>query len=162
METTTKENIIVAAVIASGPQGDDPGEWRTRLGATIASITAMMDPDSDAMRIIDSVAGAKIFPATIVKVEKEKSSTRGLVSLKTRPSDRNPDGVESARTERTDSERGRAMARRLRALIGHKVLVYIDLQKMASGSSTVRVIAHVEDLGVDEDVAQELGLKVIG
>lgn len=153
-----KHSIITAAVTATGPQGNDPTAWRTAVHANIASITAMMDEGSDAMKIIDSVANAKVFPASIAGIEKETSSTRGLVTLRTRPSERHPDGVEQARTERTDSERGKAMARRLRSLVGHRVLLWVDLQKMSSGNTSVRVIAHVEDLGIDVDLATELGL----
>lgn len=149
-----KNSIITAAVVATGPQGDDLAAWRAQVLSNVASITAMFDENSDAMKIIDSVSNAKVFPATVIGIEKEKSSTRGLVNLKTRPSERHPDGIEQARTERTDSERGLAMARRMRDLIGHRVLLWIDLQKMSSGSASVRVIAHVEDLGVDPEYAE--------
>ena len=65
----------------------------------------------------------------------------------TKVSEHAPDGTETARTERTDSALGLAMARRLRGLVGHRIAVWVDVQTMSNSANKVRVITHVEDLG---------------
>jgi hypothetical protein len=79
-----------------------------------------------------------------------ESSTRGIVTLFTSvDAERRPDGLESVRTDRTDGDpAARALANRFRALTGHKVRVYVDVEVMGSNTSKkVRVVKHVEDLG---------------
>ena len=102
-------------------------------------------------RLIDAVHGSKVFTAVITGVAKEHSSTRGLVTLRTRPSQFHPDGVEQARTERTDSPDGLLMARTLRGLTGHRVALWIEEQTTGDGARKVRIIQHVKDLGRAED-----------
>ena len=41
------------------------------------------------------------------------------------------------------------MARRLTMLVGHRVLLWVEVAVMNGGAGKVRVIRHVEDLGVD-------------
>ena len=155
MENT--DQIIIAAITASGPQGDDLDAWRLRVLENAATFVAMLSPTSDVSKIIASVSGSKVFPATVLAIKKEDSSTRGLVTLKTRVDEKHaPDGTEQARTERSDSPIGLAMARKLRALRYHKVLVWIDVQTMTNSTNKVRVISHVEDLGEDPEFAAEL------
>jgi hypothetical protein len=45
------------------------------------------------------VHGSKVFTAVIAVVVREESSTRGLVTLRTRPKQFHPDGIEQARTD---------------------------------------------------------------
>jgi len=151
MEQAQKNQIAIAAVNVAGPVGDDTGAWKDRVLEAAGTITAMLSPTSDVSRIIDSVAGAKVFTATVLAITKETSSTRGLVTLGTKVSEHSPDGTETARTERTDSPLGLAMARRIRGLIGHRVAVWVDVQTMANSTNKVRVITHIEDLGELED-----------
>jgi hypothetical protein len=153
MEQSDKNRIAIAAVTAAGSVGDDRAAWNDRVLELAAQITAMTSPSSDVMTAIESVSNAKVFTAVLLEIKKEQSSTRGLVTLKTRVSEHAPDGTEQARTERTDTRQGLAMARRCRALVGHRVAVWVDLQTMKGGSNKVRVIAHIEDLGETEDEA---------
>ncbi|EQD53564.1 hypothetical protein B1B_10169, partial [mine drainage metagenome] len=115
MEQSDKNAIVIAAVGAAGPVGDDQAAWSDRVEEMAASITAMTAPSSDVMKVVDSVSNAKVFTATLLQITREKSSTRGLLTLKTRVSEHAPDGTEQARTERTDTRAGLAMARRCRA-----------------------------------------------
>ena len=41
------------------------------------------------------------------------------------------------------------MAKHIASLAGHKVAVWKEVQSFGNGSGTVRVIAHIEDQGVD-------------
>ena len=151
MEQSDKNQIVIAAVTAAGPVGDDRAAWSDRVLEMAAQIAAMTSPASDVMTTIDSVNNAKVFTAVLLEIKKEQSSTRGLLTLKTRVSEHAPDGTEQARTERTDTRQGIAMARRCRALVGHRVAVWVEVQTMKNSTNKVRVIAHIEDLGEAED-----------
>jgi len=121
------------------------------IARSAAEITAAIDPKSSVSRLIDAVHGSKVFTALITDVAREASSTRRLVTLRTRPSQFHPDGVEQARTERTDSPDGLLMARTLRGLTGHRVALWIEEQTTGNGARKVRVIQHVKDLGRADD-----------
>ena len=151
MEQTAKNQVVIAAVNAAGPVGDDAEGWKLRVLGLTGQLVALTSPGSDVMTLIDSINNSKVFAATLLEVTKEKSSTRGLLKLGTKVSEHTPDGVEQARTERTDTPVGLAMARRCRALVGHRVLVWIDVQQMKGSTNKVRVISHIEDLGLDEE-----------
>jgi len=157
MDLDTRNQIILAAVAATGPDvaNDNSGlSWTQRVAETASRVTAMLGEQSEVSRAIAQVEAAKTFPATVVSIRKENSSTRGVVTLRTRPSDRHPDGCEEARTERTDQPLGRAMAKRLTALRGHRVMVWIEVEQI-NGDRKVRVVRWVEDLGVDPSLAED-------
>jgi len=148
-----RRQVILAAVAATGPDNgpDERGlTWPQRVAESAGRIAAMLDPHSEVSRAIGQVEMAKVFPATVVDVRREASSTRAIVTLRTKVSDRHPDGVETARSERTDDPLGLAMARRLTALRGHRVMLWVELQQMSTNTDRrVRIIRHVEDLGLD-------------
>jgi|GEM_PF-1324738 len=137
---------IPAAVTAAGPAGTDLTEWQARVTDFAARITAMAMDGSDIARVIDGVAGSKRVSGTITAVAREESSTRAVATLQCKPSSWHPDGIEVARTERTDWPTGLAMARRLQDLVGHRVLLWIEVQSHGDGKK-FRVIRHVEALG---------------
>jgi hypothetical protein len=165
MDPTLRAQIVLGAVTAATAKlvaltaqaAGDTAEL-TRLpdlealiAQSAAEITAAVDPKSTLSRLIDAVHGSKVFTAVITQVVKEQSSTRGLVTLRARPSQFHPDGIEQARTERTDSPEGLLMARTLRALTGHRVALWIEEQTTGDGARKVRVIQHVKDLGWADD-----------
>lgn len=157
MDTTTRQQITLAAIAATGPDtGDDSNglSWPQRVAETATRIVAMLGEQSEVSRAIAQVEAAKTFPATVVSIRKETSSTRGVVTLRTRPSERHPDGLEEARTERTDQPLGRAMAKRLTALRGHRVMVWLEVETIG-GDRKVRVVRWVEDLGFDPSLAED-------
>ena len=43
------------------------------------------------------------------------------------------------------------MARRVRGLVSHRVVVWVEVQTKKGGSGNVRVLTHVEDLGEDAE-----------
>lgn len=149
------EETILAAVNTAGPvrEGESDAAYQSRVAQQAIRIHLMTADTSQVRRSLDQVARAKVFPATLVRLVKEKSSTRGKATLKTKPSKWAPDGIESARTERTDNPEGLAMAKKLSELKGHRVLLWIEVQEFDGGK--VRVIRHVEDLGEarEEDAA---------
>jgi hypothetical protein len=78
--------------------------------------------------------------------------------------------VEEIRTDRGDTDAGRAMIARARSLTGRRVLVYKQVESMASDPKRkVRIAAHVMDLGPDtaaaavhEDEAKQMVLRAVG
>lgn len=146
MDTQTRTQIIIAAIGAAGNNDDG---FQSRVAENAAAFTAMLSETSTINKIISGVANSKVFSATLFGIKKEQSSTRGKATLKTKPSKFHEDGIEEARTERTDTAIGLAMARRLRGLVGHRVLLWVEVEEINGGASKVRVIRHVEDLGVD-------------
>jgi hypothetical protein len=111
----------------------------------------MADPSSSVSKRLERVASAKKFVATVMSVEIEESSTRGLIGLQSKPSEFNPDGIEHARTERTDSADGAALVGRLQGMVGHRVLAFVAIDDIGKGPTArkMRVLVHVEDLGPD-------------
>ncbi|MPV51020.1 hypothetical protein GCG21_13595 [Pseudactinotalea sp. HY160] len=145
--TVTTEDVVLAAVTSIAPKGTDESDadYQTRVKTQAISLRIMTGETSPVSRAVAQIDACKVFTATVVKVVKEKSSTRGKITLKTKPSKWNEDGVEYARTERSDNPDGMAMAKRLNALKGHRVLLWVEVEEFDGGK--VRVIRHVEDLG---------------
>ena len=150
MEQSEVNQIILAAVGAVGPVGDDQSEWMLSVQDMAARIAAMCTPNSTVARAVVGVANSKVFTGVVQGIKKEASSTRGVVTLQGKPSKFHEDGIETARTERTDTAAGMAMARRIRRLVGHRVVVWVEVEPIRDGASKSRVIRHVEDLGPTE------------
>lgn len=157
MDDALRTQIVLAAVQAAGPA--DPADlagWQARVADSAAAITAACHPGSQISKVVEQVAVSKTFMATVLKVEREDSTTRALVTLRSAPNEHHPDGVESVRTERTDNPVGRSMARRLVKLVGHRVTLWVELEQMANSTHRARVVRHVEDCGIDLNVAPAL------
>lgn len=155
-----KSSIILAAVNAAGPVGDDPAGWEAAVEMLAVQLSTMVADNSRFAKAIERVGEAKVFRGSVVSVKQERSSTRGVVTLVTGTDRSNTDaiskaalpaGCEQVRTDRTDSAVGLAMARKMSRLVGHDVLVWVFLEPYANGSSKVRVLVNVEDLGVSRD-----------
>ncbi|WP_277212289.1 hypothetical protein [Isoptericola croceus] len=146
IDAATKQQIVVAAMSAVGPVGEDSAAWESEVARTAARFTAVAGNDQHpAFRAVEQVAAAKVFTGTVVSIVKEQSSTRGLITLHT-GTERSDDGTESVRTERTDNPVGLAMAKQVRSLVGHKVVVWIEVETMKNGNKS-RVLRHIEDRG---------------
>lgn len=154
MDTNKRTAIITSAINMAGPVGEDRAAWNATVTENAIAVSLMLGETSAVNKAIDQIENCKIFPATVTNIVKHEASTRGVVTLKTKPSTHAPDGVETARTERTDNAAGQSMAKRVRALVGHRVLIWIELETMSNGNK-VRIIRHVEDLGVDPEFADQ-------
>jgi len=138
-------NAILAGILMTGPRDPevDPREWEARVLENTLDAQSLM---SDGSRLYKTVEGIKVYSAVVDAIQKEKKSTRGLVTLKVKPSTYAKDGIEQVRTERTDRPDGLAMAKKIKGLIGHKVLIFKEIEVMANGNKSA-VIRHVKDLG---------------
>jgi hypothetical protein len=186
MNPETNIALIAAATTAAGPQANytrsetrlrdgeevdvqvlDLDTWKATVTSIALDLLGLADERSDLSKAILTIEGAadetnkrfKRFTGAVLRVEKERSSTRGVVTfVATKPTTQEsrdainggnlPMGQEQFRTERTDNPVGRAMARKMRALIGHRVLVYIDVEPTKGGGRGVRTVRHVVDLGL--------------
>lgn len=59
-----------------------------------------------------------------------------------------PEGLELIRTERTDVLDGHMMAKEAVGLVGHRVLVFKVNEPIKNSTNNVRVVKHLQDLGV--------------
>lgn len=149
----TRTQIILGAVGAAGPRGDDAAEWTARVRENAVSIAVMLGENSSVSQALDKfLAAGKPFPVTILGGKREQTSTRVLVRFMSKEGE-----VETIRTDRTDTPEGLAMANTVRALVGHKVLIWKELEEMGGGANgrKVRVLRHVEDLGADPEFEQK-------
>ncbi len=106
---------------------------------------------------IERLEAARTFVAFLEQVEIEESSRRGLVTL------RLPSGEsEPIRTEQADTGRGRALIERARSLQGRWVLVYrYNERKSGQRNQSVRMLAHLMDLGGDGAVPSATAKKMV-
>jgi hypothetical protein len=147
--------LVTAAAQAAGPC--PPGEeaaWGRRVhGLTVDLYLIAQQARQD----IERLESARTFVAFLEQVEIEESSRRGLVTL------RLPSGeTEPIRTEQADTERGRALIERARSLAGRWVLVYrYNERKVGQRNQSVRMLAHLMDLGGDGAVPSATAKKMV-
>jgi hypothetical protein len=152
---TSHYSLVIAAAQAAGPC--PPGEeaaWGRRVhGLTLDLYLIAQQARQD----IERLESARTFIAFLEKVEIEESSRRGLVTL------RLPSGEsEPIRTEHADTDRGRALIERARSLEGRWVLVYrYNEQKTGQRNQSVRMLAHLMDLGVYAAVPNTTAKKMV-
>lgn len=159
-------DIILAALNMTGPVpvdedgNPDKAKWDKSLRENAVDIAVLTSGFSPLSKTLATLESCKKFTGTIEGVLKEAKSTRGFVAFKTKVSQWAKDGYETGRTERTDSgQEAVDLANKLRALRGHRVLVWVDMQQTTEGQK-VRVVKHVEDLGIDEDWDLEAGQQI--
>jgi len=155
MDDALRTQIICAAIQSVGPMGQESPElWQAKVADRAAAIAAWCQPGSFISKTIEQVMQSKTFVGSVVKIEQEITSTRGIVTLRTAPNEHHPDGIETVRTERTDNPLGRMMVRKVKSLIGHKALLYVEVEPISNSTRKSRVLRHIEDLGVDPSQQQ--------
>lgn len=165
MDIQQRTQVILAAVNAAGTAGD-PG-WMQRVTDLSKQILLMLRPESRINKSLDILESCKVFTGSVLSVRREVSSTRGIVTVFTGTTKADlkdaitkqplPTGCEQIRTERTDDESGLAMARMARELIGHRVVLFVELEPVAGSTDRkVRVLRHIEAIGLaDDEMAKE-------
>jgi hypothetical protein len=147
--------LVIAAAQAVGPC--PPGEeaaWGRRVQGLTVDLHLIAQ---QARQDIERLESARTFIAFLEKVEIEESSRRGLLTL------RLPSGEsEPIRTEQKDTDRGQALIERARSLEGRWVLVYrYNERKTGQRNQSVRMLAHLMDLGVDGAVPNTAAKKMV-
>jgi hypothetical protein len=152
---TSHYSLVIAAAQAAGlcPPGEEAAWGRRVHGLTVDLYLIAQQARQD----IERLESARTFIAFLEKVEIEESSRRGLVTL------RLPSGEsEPIRTEHADTDRGRALIERARSLEGRWVLVYrYNEQKTGQRNQSVRMLAHLMDLGVYAAVPNTTAKKMV-
>jgi hypothetical protein len=148
-------SLIVAAAQAAGPclPGEEAAWGRRVHGLTVDLYLIAQQARQD----IERLESARTFIAFLEKVEIEEASRRGLVTL------RLPSGEsEPIRTEQASTDRGRALIERARSLEGRWVLVYrYNERKAGQRNQSVRMLAHLMDLGADGAVPNTAAKKMV-
>lgn len=145
--------LTLAAARAVGPC--PPGEeaaWTNQVRARAIHLYTLADTVGQDLQRLDA---AKQFTATLLSLRLEDTSTRGVLVV------RNTSGeLEQLRTDRGDSDAGRAMIERARALVGHRLRVYRVNEQMAGNPKMqVRTVVHLTDYGPDTDPVHENSAK---
>jgi hypothetical protein len=147
-------SLVIAAAHAAGPCA--PGEeaaWGRRVHGLTVDLHLVAQ---QARQDIERLESARTFIAFLEKVEIEESSRRGLLTL------RLPSGEsEPIRTEQESTDRGRALIERARSLERRWVLVYRYNERKTGQRQSVRMLAHLMDLGVDGAVPNTTAKKIV-
>jgi hypothetical protein len=162
---SNRNDIILAAINAVGqvPEGKD---WEAEVTLKAIEIAVLTGEKSNVGKAVDVVLDpeTKVFKGTVVEVEKEQSSTRGIITLDTGNSREAkhsitkqplPAGQEQIRTDRTDGALGKALAIKARNLKFHSVLVWVEVEAVPGKDFKVRVLRHIQDLGIDPAYAAQ-------
>ena len=148
-------SLVIAAAQAAGPcpPGGEAAWGRRVHGLTVDLHLIAQQARQD----IERLESARTFIAFLEKIEIEESSRRGLLTL------RLPSGEsEPIRTEQKDTDRGQALIERARSLEGRWVLVYrYNERKTGQRNQSVRMLAHLMDLGVDGAVPNTAAKKMV-
>lgn len=143
---------IIAAAATAAAATIQPGENLADKTKEIATdLVTQVHERSPLSRHLDRVSESIPVHGVVESLEREDSSTRGIVTIQGRPSKANESGRESARTERTDGYDGVGLeqVKKLRSLVGHNVRLFIFKEPIGEGRH-IRVVSHVQDLGVAE------------
>lgn len=149
----TKAQAISLAFQLAGPDaGEDAiaAQVKRILNATSVGSPVLYEFESFQKRA-DTVEDTKVILGTLLLVDVEESSQRGVLFLKSdKKHERwNKDGKEHARTERIDGKGvGLPILKDAGKLIGHKVALTVEVQVSDSGKN--RVITRIADRGIDE------------
>lgn len=153
--------IVAAAFAFAGPSGGHEAAWRSRLNEGVLHAAAAMG--GKPAWIAQDMLEAFIFSGVYNGCRLEESSTRLVVKIASdtgRQKDKDADGNEEIRTDRTDTDAGRLMRTRLDRLpIGSRILAWKVLEQMSSrdDGEKARVLKHFEVLQINKDSATNAG-----
>jgi aspartate/methionine/tyrosine aminotransferase len=145
-----------APVIAAAMTVVGPGEgkaWERDIAAAAIDVATLCV--GDVGRVAAAMLNGRVFTAVIEAIEKEESTTRGLVTLRSDVNARygRKSGKEQIRTERTDANTGgKELANHIaKNLIGHKAVLFVGAEPIANTDELGRVLLKVIDLGLAEE-----------
>lgn len=159
---TPEARQIVAISAAASVGAGDPNsvhsveeQVRQRIvELTVAALNAN-NPDSRIAKTIDQIQECHVFPAILLGGSKDENTGRTIVRIKAdNPGQQaDADGNETINTERTFIPEGAAMTALARSLVGHRVLVFKQVEVFTSGGQTKKgkVLRHLVDLGMPQE-----------
>jgi hypothetical protein len=146
-QITRAETLVVAAIAAAQPCGNDTAAWRNNVEAMLAEIHVALNPYGRLMRRALLFADApKPFWGEYLGYELEQTSKRLVVSFQHAVDKEHPDGTETIRTDRTDTPAGERMHKRLdRVRPGTVLIVHKIMEPMRDQPGrAVRIMANFE------------------
>ncbi|MFF8279997.1 hypothetical protein ACF05T_28520 [Streptomyces lateritius] len=143
--------LAAARAVGPCPVGEE-ATWAERVRAQAITLYTLADTVGQDLQRLEE---ARQFTATLLMVRVEVSSTRGLLVVRSTSGE-----IERLRTDRGDTDAGRAMIERARALVGHRLRVYRLNEQMAGNAARqVRTVVHLTDHGPDTDPVHENSAK---
>lgn len=140
------EDVVRLAIQAAGA-ADDLVAWKSRVNMLIPEITVMLGERSLQRKAAERLAEATVFTGDYLGYDYEDSSTRCIVKLFTGESKDHPDGIETIRTDRTDTSAGKMMRRKLDSLPSGCRVAAWKVMETAGQNTKVRVLGHIEFIG---------------
>ncbi|MGP3690699.1 hypothetical protein ACTVZO_39450 [Streptomyces sp. IBSNAI002] len=115
---SSHRSLVLAAAQAAGPcPVGEESAWRARVRTLSVDLFVLGDVVA---RDVQRLSAATGFPATLLGITVEDSSTRGVLLLRNVSGEPEP----AICTDRGDTDAGAAMIARAQALVGRRVLVY--------------------------------------
>lgn len=147
----------IAHLIAAMGHGADYSDQH--VGDATKRILESTMPGSNIDRIVRAldfeaakVVETKTFVGTVIHVDRDLKSQRGIVILKTAVAKYNKLGQDLVRSDRLDGSKSEAVSELMKqtlGLVGHKVAVTVNMVAGKEGDTKYRVLAGLEDRGVD-------------
>lgn len=139
--------LLPLAVQAAGGMrpDEDRHTYLARVRQLAVDLWLETSAESETVRRIAELAACRTFPAVLLGVRVEPSTTRGVLTLRSW----GPEGErqEEIRTDRTDDPRGVQTLELARGLVGHRVTVYKLEEPGRSAYQRYRCAKHLVDLG---------------
>src|SRR5215203_4572206 len=139
--------LLPLAVQASGGMrpGEDRPNYLNRVRQLAVDLWLETSAESETVRRVAELAACRTFPAVLLGVRIEPSTTRAVLTLRSW----GPDGErqEEIRTDRADDPRGVQTLELARGLVGHRVTVYKLEETGRSPRLRYRCAKHLVDLG---------------
>ncbi|MEU7031586.1 hypothetical protein AB0A60_33425 [Streptomyces sp. NPDC046275] len=143
--------LAAARAVGPCPPGDEAA-WTEQVRAKAATLYVLADVVGQDLERLDA---AEQLTATLLSVGVEATSTRGFLIVRTTSGE-----LEHLRTDRGDSDTGRSMIARARALVGHRLRVYrLNEQRTGNATRQVPTVVHLTDHGPDTDPIDEDSAK---
>lgn len=148
IETIVKQQIIIAAATITGGDESLMPAAVNRLARQVAPGSALMQAIDREAEQVESAPAEKPFPGTLVHVDLELSSKRGVIFLQNMKGEK-----EVLRTDITTGNPGaQDRIRALNELIGHRMLFTKRIESSRDNKFKVRILDSFEDKGIDPEV----------
>jgi hypothetical protein len=126
--------VVLAAIAAAGPAGNNYASWKGRVNALIPEVAVTIEARSLQMHRAALMREARVYSGAYQGYELEESSQRLVVFTLGEPTKRSPDGIDKIRTEPVYRAAGKRMRAQLDDLdVGTQVRVWRGMEEIRSG-----------------------------
>jgi len=138
--------IILAAVNRTPAlEGETTEEYRARVMVAIMEIASMVREGSTASTLVDWLLDDEAIrlTGTLTNIEFEDRSQRYIVTFKTKPTAKNPEGIDQLRTARVDGPFGGVVRSMLEGKKGHYCL-FLKRFELTKDGHKIRIVPFIE------------------